>query len=106
MKRIDVLREAHKLLKKNKVPGICDAIKTVMRDNNLIKYESYQEVYKYFTLFTIENAIKFSNRLKNNRWYYSGSYWWKPGNFRLFSGRRRFMRWLMWKYRNDKEEII
>lgn len=102
MKRIDILKEAHKLLKIGYMcyaSGICIAIQKVYLNNG--KLIEIFDISKKFPLFTLENAKKFK-AVDDTYW----SYWWKPYNYGLFSGRRRFMRWLMKQYKNDKEEII
>lgn len=103
MKRIDILKEAHKILKNHDDPGICLAIKRVFCNNG--KFIKIENISDYFPLFTLENAKKFGA--------INDVFWWKiqdynlfSGQYGLFSGRRRFMRWLMWQYRNDNEEII
>ena len=96
MKRIDILRKAHKLLKMGYAPGICIAIQKVYSNNG--KLIEIFDISKKFPLFTLENAKEFEA--------VDDTYWWPSYSYRLFSGRRRFMRWLMRKYRNDKEEII
>lgn len=94
MKRIDVLKEAYKLLKKHEEPGICFAIRRVFLNNGVTN----DKIWDYFPLFTLENAKKFGARDK--------IFWWKKYKYGLFSGRQRFMRWLIKQYKNDKEEII
>lgn len=96
MKRIDILKEAHKLLKKIYAkPGICVAIVEVFESKGI--FITCKEIPDYFPLFTLENAKRFGAK--------KGLFWWDY-NYGLFSGRRRFMRWLMKQYKNDKEEII
>lgn len=101
MKRIDILKEAHKLLKDRRECGICIAIFRVFRSNSLkdvVYIEKSSDLFSSY--FTFENAKRFG---ANN--IFDG-YWWPINSYGLFSGRRRFMKWLMWKYRNDKEEIL
>lgn len=96
MKRIDILKEAHELLKMGYAPGICSAIQRVYSNNgNLIEIF---DIPRKFPLFTLENAKEFKA--------VDDIYWWPSYRYGLFSGRRRFMRWLMKQYKNDKEEII
>lgn len=100
MKRIDILREANRLLEKGYSPSICKAIDRAL-DNN---YISTFSKYELFPLFNPRNAIRFSTRLMFNREYrFFGEYWWEPYNYKR--GRKRFMKWLMKQYENDKEEI-
>ena len=96
MKRIEILREANKLLKNHESPGLCTAIVRACRNNGI--FITNNIISNYFPLFTLENAKRFG--AKDN------TYWWTINRYGLFSGRRRFMRWLMKQYRNDKEEII
>ena len=98
MKKFDILKEARKLLIRGEFKGICSAIKCVLldHDSNII------DPSIVFPLLNQINAEKYREEID----YYWLDYWWAPGNFRLFSGRRRFMRWLMKQYKNDKEEII
>lgn len=96
MKRIEILKEAHKLLKEGYVPGICIAIQRVYSNNG--KLIEIFDISKTFPLFTLENAKKFGAE--------DNIYWWKQYKYGLFSGRRRFMKWLIKQYENDKEEII
>lgn len=98
MKRIEILKEARKLLIRSEFKGICSAIKYVLLD---IDAEIINPDIIFPELKNSLNAEKYRKKVDCNY----RDYWWVPGNFRLFSGRRRFMRWLMWKYRNDKEEI-
>lgn len=88
MKRIKILRKAHKLLKRHEREGICIAILFI----------SHKSPDVIFPLLKREYAKPFGADPER-------PYWWKPGEYGLFSGRRRFMRWLMKQYKNDKEEI-
>lgn len=99
MKRIEILREAHKLLRKREY-GICLAIIRVFCNNRKINKRiiTISDIPDYFPLFTLENAKKFGA--------IDNAFWWPKQSYGLFSGRRRFMRWLMRQYKNDKEEII
>ena len=110
MKRIEILREAHKVLKGKKycyyANGLCVAIYLVLSEHGLWKWPrnkkynsiDYDKIQVYFPLMTRENALKFGADK-------TSAFWWRPGEYGLFSGRRRFMRWLMRQYRNDKEEL-
>lgn len=104
MKRINILRKARKRLRREITPGICAAILKVLYEEN---YKSdnlkIKDVYKLFPLLTKNNAERF----RSEEDYIYDIYWWRPYEFnKLFSGRRRFMRWLIKQYKNDKEEII
>ena len=105
MRRIEILRKARKLLRKGLAPGICVAILHVLRMEGS-KHEVYdiEEVYKMFPLLTNENAQKFPDLFVSfvSTW---GVFWWEPYKFGLFSGRRRFMRWLIKQYYADKTEL-
>lgn len=96
MKRIDILKEAHKLLRDKRECGICVAI---LRSISL-KGVYIEEPLDLFSYLTFENAKRFGASRD------FGGYWWPMKSYSLFSGRRRFMRWLMKQYKNDKEEII
>ena len=98
MKRIEILLKAHKLLKKQQ-GGICVALYKVIIHNIIMNSFNLppKNIHDYFPLLTLENAKKFGAE--------DLQFWWDPREYGLFSGRRRFMRWLMWKYRNDKGEL-
>ena len=49
--------------------------------------------------------IKYAEKYRRDPLYGNDWFWWNPYNFTLFSGRRRFFRWLVKQYKNDKEEI-
>lgn len=97
MRKIQILKESKKLLINKKECCICSAIWNSLEHNGI--YDC--DLNKIFPLLTRENAKRFRNNKDRNR----ADYWWEPGDFKLFSGRRWFMIWLMWKYRNDKTEI-
>lgn len=97
MTRLEILKEAHRLLKKKEASGICVAIKMTLQYNKLVDIEDTRTANDFFPLLDLWYAESFGGKNK--------VYWWEPNNYKLFSGRRRFMRWLMWKYRNDKEDF-
>ena len=96
MRKIQILREARELLKTGNYAGICGAIEVVLKKNKI--------PYNVGTVFPLllETAVE---RYRKTRDYMYGHYWWELYEFGLFSGRRRFMRWLMWEYRDDKEDF-
>ena len=100
MKRIDILKEAHKLLRDRRECGICIAILRVSRSIPLKDVYIKDPLDLFFSYFTFENAKRFGASRNFD------GYWWPIKSYGLFSGRRRFMRWLMKQYKNDKEEII
>jgi len=93
MRRVEILKEAHELLKSHECKGVCTAIRQALDTHQYIKYG----VDKYIPLFNFNNAKRFNAHKKQ--------YWWKPGKYSIFSGRRRFMRWLIRQYKNDFEEL-
>lgn len=93
MKRIDILKEAHYLLKRHGNNGICTTISFLIN-----AYELSCSPNDIFPLLKREYAKPFGADPER-------PYWWEPGEYGLFSGRRRFMRWLRKQYKNDKEEI-
>jgi hypothetical protein len=97
MRRIDILKEAHELLKSHECNGICTAIRQALDNNGYINYR----IDYYIPLFNYHNAKRFNAYCPNP----NKDYWWKYGRYGIFNGRRRFMRWLMRKYKYDKEEI-
>lgn len=96
MRKIQILREARELLKTGNFAGICGAIEIILKKNK-IPYN----VGTVFPLLLVETA----ERYRKTRDYIYGHYWWEPYEFGLFSGRRRFFRWLIRQYKNDKTEI-
>ena len=97
MRKIQILRRARRLLKKQKAKGICIAIRYILND---IDAEELRPNI-IFPELSLKNAEPYRD-IRDKRWR---DYWWTPGEFGLFSGRRRFFRWLMKQYKNDKTEI-
>ena len=97
MTRLEILKEAHRLLKEKEARGICIAINRTLEHNKLVDIGDTRTAYDFFPLLDLWNAESFGGK--------DEIYWWKPREYSLFSGRRRFMRWLMWMYRNDKEDF-
>lgn len=97
MKRIDVLREARRLLIKKKECCICSAIQA-----SLESFGYYNiDISEVFPLLSETYSEPFRNKKSRKRI----ECWWEPGRFDIFCGRRWFMLWLMAKYREDETEI-
>lgn len=94
--RIDVLKKAKKYLKTDKYNGICPAIYSSLAHYN-IRVDHIVEYY--IPKFNINNAKKFGASAKYEPW------WWKPYRFNIFSGRRRYLNWLIRQYKNDKTNL-
>jgi len=105
MRRIEILKEAHELLKSHHAYGICNAISEVLYKSNIV-YHRDPDLNKYFPLFTFENAkkVSLSLRLLSNTVCING-FWWPYYRYGLLSGRRRFMRWLCRQYKHDNTEV-
>ncbi len=101
MRRIKILRKAKRELRFRGANGICTAIASVLSRKTNNKW-TLHEVYKLFPLLTKSNAERFRSE---EDYYCIDGYWWKRGDFGLFSGRRQFMRWLIKQYRADKTEL-
>lgn len=74
-------------------PGICHALCNAKEDFNIIMPNQI-----LFPLFSYITANRFHARNK--------TYWWKKRDFGIFSGRRWYLNWLIWKYRNDTENLL
>lgn len=75
-------------------PGICSALMRAKEDFN-IKIPNQI----LLPLFSYPIAVKKFHARYNN-------YWWKPSKFGIFSRRRWYLNWLIWKYRNDTENLF
>lgn len=95
--RTDVLRLA-KLIMEHGSPGLCCAIRKALTESGIVVGD--RDIEHFFHLHKRKYAMPFLARRRK------GGYWWKPGSFGVFSGRRMFLNWLIWKYRDDETNLL
>lgn len=102
--RIDILKKAKEYLKTGKYPGICPAILKALEFYEIpfrLYYLSPTErIMYYIPLHNLINAKKF----QTDKYLYN-PFWWKSYKFNIFSGRRRYLNWLIRRHKNDKTNL-
>lgn len=97
--RAEVLRRAKLIMEEHGMSGLCYAIRVALTEHGVLMDGC--DIEDFFHLFKRKYAMLFFARRK--RGY---AYWWKIGSFGIFSGRRMFLNWLIWKYRDDETNLL
>lgn len=97
--RVDVLRRAKLIMEERGTSGLCYAIRMALAECGVVMDDG--DIEDFFHLFKRKYAMPFFARRKGGY-----AYWWKIGSFGIFSGRRMFLNWLIWKYRDDETNLL
>lgn len=93
IRRYDILLLAKQNMESGKCFGLCHALSLALRTYGLVN-NNYPS--SYFPLYNQTQAQRFGATDR-------GGYWWKSSKFGILSGRRRYLNWLIRKYKNDPE---
>lgn len=94
IRRYDVLLLVKQKMLNKEFKGLCSAMRESLDECGLT-----QNVVYFFPEFYKAYALKFGAKEFDKH----NGYWWKNGRFGILSGRRRYLNWLIRKYKDDKE---
>jgi hypothetical protein len=94
IRRYDVLMLVKQKMLNKEFKGLCIAMRESLDECGLTRpaTDFFPEFYKSY-------ALKFGAKKSNKH----NGYWWKPCCFGILSGRRRYLNWLIRKYKDNGE---
>lgn len=95
--RAEVLRRAKLIMEERCASGLCYAIRMALVERGVVI--DGRDIEDFFHLYKHKYAMLFFARRNEG-------FWWRSWSFGIFSGRRMFLNWLIWKYRDDETNLL